>query len=133
VNFPGDAARYFDALLEQRVAHFSRLVERLTNGTLVLTTNSSHIMQSAEPDLIAWGIRHVLAAAGPSRPDLDRLTGRYALAPNFVITITRLGDKLFLQATDQPTFVMAPESPAVSPRLARGSSSRSTAQGRFPR
>jgi hypothetical protein len=35
------------------------------------------------------------------------------LAPNVVITISRLGDKLLLQATNQPAFLMAEESPAV--------------------
>ena len=34
----------------------------------------------------------------------DGYTGQYQLAPNFVITITREGDKLFAQATNQPKF-----------------------------
>lgn len=66
-------------------------------------------MQSTEPDFIAWGVRRVVTAASTS-PDLDRLTGRYALSPSFVITITRVGDKVFLQATDQPKFLMTRES-----------------------
>ena len=70
-------------------------------------------MQCTESDLIAWSIRRVLRPTGPSRPDLDRLTGRYALGPNFVITVSRLGGKLFLRATNQPLFLMAPESPTV--------------------
>lgn len=35
---------------------------------------------------------------------LDRYVGRYALAPSFIITVTREGDHLFAQATDQPRF-----------------------------
>jgi CubicO group peptidase (beta-lactamase class C family) len=35
---------------------------------------------------------------------LDRYTGRYALAPTFVITVTREGDHLYAQATSQPRF-----------------------------
>lgn len=35
---------------------------------------------------------------------LDRYTGRYELAPTFVITVTRNGDHLFAQATSQPNF-----------------------------
>jgi len=35
---------------------------------------------------------------------LDQLVGRYPLAPTFVLTITREGDALFLQATGQSRF-----------------------------
>jgi D-alanyl-D-alanine-carboxypeptidase/D-alanyl-D-alanine-endopeptidase len=35
---------------------------------------------------------------------LDRYPGRYALAPTFVITVTREGDHLYAQATAQPRF-----------------------------
>ncbi|MEA2327449.1 MAG: serine-type D-Ala-D-Ala carboxypeptidase/endopeptidase [Thermoanaerobaculia bacterium] len=35
---------------------------------------------------------------------LDRYAGRYALAPTFVITVTRDGDHLYAQATAQPRF-----------------------------
>jgi len=40
---------------------------------------------------------------------LERYIGRYKLAPNFVITITREGEQLFLQATGQPKFPMFAE------------------------
>ena len=36
--------------------------------------------------------------------------GSYQLAPNFIITVTREGDHLFLQATAQPKFEIFPES-----------------------
>jgi CubicO group peptidase (beta-lactamase class C family) len=36
--------------------------------------------------------------------------GQYQLAPNFVLTITRDGDHLFVQATGQPKFEIFPES-----------------------
>ncbi|HEV7488656.1 MAG TPA: serine hydrolase [Thermoanaerobaculia bacterium] len=35
---------------------------------------------------------------------LDRYVGRYALAPTFIITVTREGDHLYAQATAQPRF-----------------------------
>lgn len=35
--------------------------------------------------------------------------GKYQLAPNFSITISREGDHLFEQATDQPKFEIFPE------------------------
>jgi D-alanyl-D-alanine-carboxypeptidase/D-alanyl-D-alanine-endopeptidase len=39
----------------------------------------------------------------------DGYVGRYQLAPNFIITITRDGDHLFEQATGQPKFEIYPE------------------------
>ena len=40
----------------------------------------------------------------------DRYIGRYELAPNFILTITRDGDYLFAQATGQGSFEIFPES-----------------------
>ena len=42
---------------------------------------------------------------------LEKYTGRYQLAPTFIITITRGGDQLYLQATNQPKFELFAESP----------------------
>jgi CubicO group peptidase (beta-lactamase class C family) len=39
----------------------------------------------------------------------DGYVGQYQLAPNFILTITREGDKLFAQATGQPKFQIFPE------------------------
>lgn len=41
---------------------------------------------------------------------LDRYVGRYAVAPEFVLTVTREGDGLFVQATGQDKFPVYPES-----------------------
>ncbi len=41
---------------------------------------------------------------------LDQVIGRYALSPAFVLTITREGDHLFAQATNQPKFELFAES-----------------------
>jgi len=41
---------------------------------------------------------------------LERYVGRYQRTPTYVITITREGDRLFAQATGQPTFEMFAES-----------------------
>jgi hypothetical protein len=38
-----------------------------------------------------------------------RYVGRYQLAPTFVLDITREGNRLFAQATDQPKFEIFPE------------------------
>lgn len=40
----------------------------------------------------------------------DRYLGRYELAPNFILTVTREGDHLFAQATGQPKFELFAES-----------------------
>jgi hypothetical protein len=40
----------------------------------------------------------------------DRYVGRYQLAPNFILTITREGDQLYAQATNQPRLPIFPES-----------------------
>jgi CubicO group peptidase (beta-lactamase class C family) len=42
---------------------------------------------------------------------LEKYTGRYQLAPNFFITVSREGDRLYAQATDQPRFELFAESP----------------------
>jgi serine-type D-Ala-D-Ala carboxypeptidase/endopeptidase len=42
---------------------------------------------------------------------LQTYVGEYQLAPNFSINVTREGDKLFAQATDQPRFQLFAESP----------------------
>jgi D-alanyl-D-alanine-carboxypeptidase/D-alanyl-D-alanine-endopeptidase len=41
----------------------------------------------------------------------DGYVGRYQLAPNFIFTVTREGDRLFVQATGQPKFPVFPEGP----------------------
>jgi hypothetical protein len=40
----------------------------------------------------------------------DGYVGRYQLAPNFILTVTREGSHLFMQATGQPKFEVFPES-----------------------
>lgn len=40
----------------------------------------------------------------------DEFVGQYELAPNFIVTVTREGDKLMSQATGQQKFELLPES-----------------------
>ena len=40
----------------------------------------------------------------------DGYVGQYQLAPNFILTVTREGSHLFMQATGQPKFEVFPES-----------------------
>jgi pimeloyl-ACP methyl ester carboxylesterase len=111
-TFPGDADRFFQATLDQRVDHFSRLARHSAKAHLVLTTNSSHFVHVAEPELVASEIRGVLSQAS-SHPELDRFVGEYALAPTVAVNIVREGDKLFAQMTGQQRFRLFAESPTL--------------------
>jgi pimeloyl-ACP methyl ester carboxylesterase len=108
-TFPGDYDRFFQANLERRLHHLSRLAQRASKGTLVHTSKSGHFIHATEPDLVVWAIQRVLASA-QTHPELERFVGEYVLAPTFSITITRDGDKLFAQATGQPAFHLQAES-----------------------
>jgi pimeloyl-ACP methyl ester carboxylesterase len=109
VTFPGDYGRYFQANLEQRLDHFSKLAQRASKGTLVHSSKSDHFFLATEPDLVVWAIQRVLTAA-QSRPELERFVGEYVLTPRFSMTITRDGDKLFAQATGQQALQLNAES-----------------------
>jgi pimeloyl-ACP methyl ester carboxylesterase len=108
-TFPGDYDRFFQANLEQRLDHFSKLAQRAAKGTLVHTSKSGHVIHAIEPDLVVWAIQRVLWAA-EARPELERFVGEYVLAPTFSITITRDGDKIVGQATGQPAYQLQAES-----------------------
>jgi ketosteroid isomerase-like protein len=64
-SFPGDFERYFRAGIKQRIDHFGRFVQGVTQGTLVLTSKSGHFIQTSEPDLVVWAIRRALGSATP--------------------------------------------------------------------
>jgi CubicO group peptidase (beta-lactamase class C family) len=44
---------------------------------------------------------------------LDRYLGRYELMPTFILTVSREGNQLWLQATGQPQVAIFPESPTL--------------------
>jgi pimeloyl-ACP methyl ester carboxylesterase len=112
LTFPGDANRYFQSTLDQRVAHFSGLVRRSANAHLVLTTNSGHFVQLAESELVTSEIRGVLSAVS-SHPEVQRFVGEYRIAPSVTISISRAGNKLFFQLPAQPKLQLFAESPTV--------------------
>ena len=82
-------------------------------------------------EVVAAVVRHA-AAGGPLRlaaalpapkvrkevrltpAQLDRCVGRYEIAPGFVLTITRDGERLISQATGQPTIEIFAESESES-------------------
>lgn len=53
-------------------------------------------------------VEHRLAAVDPAI--YDAYVGRYALAPTFVLTVTREGNRLITQATGQQKMEVFPES-----------------------
>jgi hypothetical protein len=66
-TFPGDMEAYFNAGMEQRIAHFARLMRQKTDGKLLLTSRSGHFVHSSEPDLVVAAIRQALGAAAAKR------------------------------------------------------------------
>jgi CubicO group peptidase (beta-lactamase class C family) len=66
-----------------------------------------HLLDSHAP-LMPPPKQHKEIAVDPKL--FDAYVGRYQLAPNFILTVTREDDKLFVQATGQPKFQIFPES-----------------------
>ncbi len=67
-----------------------------------------HLLDPAIPLLLPAKERHEVKVEATV---LDKYVGRYQLAPNFIITVSREGDQLYAQATDQPRFEIFAESP----------------------
>jgi serine-type D-Ala-D-Ala carboxypeptidase/endopeptidase len=70
----------------------------LTNSTENIDDIGLHLLDPARPLAIVRTAIALPAAA------LDEYVGSYPLTPAFVITVTREGDQLMLQATGQPAF-----------------------------
>jgi D-alanyl-D-alanine-carboxypeptidase/D-alanyl-D-alanine-endopeptidase len=66
-----------------------------------------HLLDTSVP-LYQAPKEHKEAAVDPKL--FDGYVGRYELAPNFILTVTREGNQLFTQATGQPKFEIFPES-----------------------
>lgn len=56
-----------------------------------------HLLNGQYP--LKQAVKHTEVKVDPAR--LDQLVGRYALAPTFVLAVTREGDALYVQATNQ--------------------------------
>jgi CubicO group peptidase (beta-lactamase class C family) len=65
-----------------------------------------HLLDPAVP-LMQPPARHTQISVDPRI--YDALVGRYQAAPTFVLSVTREGDRLFVQATGQPRFEIFPE------------------------
>jgi CubicO group peptidase (beta-lactamase class C family) len=66
-----------------------------------------HLLDSRYPLAVPAGSPKV---ASVDASHLDRLVGHYELAPNFILTVTREGDQLFVQGTGQPRAAVFPKS-----------------------
>lgn len=67
-----------------------------------------HLLDSTLPLLPATK-PHIEVSVDPAL--YDRYAGRYAIEPEFILTVTRRGDRLFVQATGQDDFEVFPETP----------------------
>ena len=67
-----------------------------------------HLLDQQVP-LLAPPKQHKETAVDPKL--FDGYAGRYELAPSFILTVTREGDHLFVQATGQPKFEVFAEGP----------------------
>jgi serine-type D-Ala-D-Ala carboxypeptidase/endopeptidase len=80
-------------------------------GVVMLTNISTSIDDLAreilDPSLAAKAAQTPVVRVDPKI--LESYVGRYALRPSFILTITRVGDRLFAQATGQQKFELAPE------------------------
>ncbi|HEX4825361.1 MAG TPA: serine hydrolase [Candidatus Polarisedimenticolaceae bacterium] len=65
-----------------------------------------HLLVPSAP-LVHAPREHAIAKVDPAV--VARYVGRYQLAPNFILSITREGDQLFAQATGQPRLEIFPE------------------------
>lgn len=82
-------------------------------GVVVLSNSSGdvddlalHLLNPKFP--LKQVVKHNEVKLDPAR--LEALVGRYALAPTFILTVTREGEGLFIQATGQPRLPVFAES-----------------------
>ena len=78
-----------------------------TSTTTGVDDIGRHLLDSTSP-LAPAPKEHKQVAVDPKL--FDGYVGRYELAPTFIITVTREGSQLFVQATGQPKFEVFPES-----------------------
>lgn len=72
----------------------------LANSTVSVDDIGSHVLNPSIP--VGLPVRAPRTAVTVSAATLDRLVGEYPLSPAFVLTVTRDGDAIFVQATGQP-------------------------------
>ena len=79
--------------------------------TIVLSNNSSPAAGKIGKDLAAIFLGEVRTAITLPPETLDRYTGKFALAPTAIMTVTREGNQIVTQFTGQGKIEIYPESP----------------------
>lgn len=79
----------------------------LSNSTVSVDDIGRRLLDGKSPLMEAPKQRQEISL---SDDQLERFVGRYQLAPSFIITVTREGDRLFAQATGQGRAQVFPES-----------------------
>jgi CubicO group peptidase (beta-lactamase class C family) len=112
-----------DGRLEQShgggIDGFNSLVVRFPEEDLFLAFLSNLV--PARLNLLSKSLAAIARGEEPERPwafepakidpaVYDGYVGRYAVAPEFVVTVSRDGDRLFVQAPEQPKFELMPAS-----------------------
>jgi len=107
--FPESEREFFYKVVDAQITFKTDNRGRATE--LVLHQNGQNI-----------AAKRIEGKAAPAKPEkehkeiavnpklFDGYAGRYQLAPDFILTVTREGDHLFVQATGQPKFEVFPES-----------------------
>lgn len=96
---------------------FAGFIEGTTIGVIVLSNSNETIddlglkILDNNRELILPEKKEELPIIEVTEEVLETYVGRYELAPTFSITVTREGNQLFLQATDQPRFEVYPSAP----------------------
>jgi CubicO group peptidase (beta-lactamase class C family) len=103
----GGTGGYRSFLGYDPVRHIGVVVLSNTETTLGVDDIGQHLLDTNIPLSKAPRV-HKEVAVDPKL--FDSYVGRYELAPNFVLTITRDGRRLFVQATSQPKVELFPES-----------------------
>ncbi len=107
--------------MQVRMELLSAVAQDVTNGTLAVVTNSGHIMQDDDPDLVVWAIRRVVDASVTERTAeriavelgsavLEAYVGLYEETPQAQFTVTLESGQLFVQLTGQPAAPVFAES-----------------------
>lgn len=104
----GGTGGYRSFLGYDPVRHIGVVVLSNTETTLGVDDIGQHLLDTNIPLSRAPRV-HKEVAVDPKL--FDSYVGRYELAPNFVLTITRDGRRMFVQATSQPKVELFPESP----------------------
>jgi CubicO group peptidase (beta-lactamase class C family) len=106
--FPENEHEFFAKVVDAQITFVTDSAGRATELILHQGGMDQHAKRVEGPPPTAAPKEHTERHVDPKI--YDRYVGTYQLAPNFQITITRDGDHLFEQATNQPKVEIFPES-----------------------